>query len=334
MYKMKQRILNVDMTELKDTMLLQPKTPICRFLWGPEGVGKSEVVKAWLEEMDSNKLEENKVFYFWLDFKEIENTGKLGYWEIWKKLVLQFKETIPKEAYENEADTIEEVFELMDNSIEEILEEYDEDAKVCINELFEAFTSAEMHIKVIMNHFEEVIRIFPKETDDGWFFMQLFDLSPKGSLVEKNLSILLISDCYATKDMIHHMEYHSEFTDGYKAIYLGEYREKEMELYYEALTDEIGEISDNQKERIEYYCGRHPKMLEIMHDLLIKEDGIKNIDETVFKDYYKKLSQNLEKRKHLIEVESDETLFEYGYLFKDYNSGEYMALSEGFKQFL
>lgn len=222
MEKINERLLNVDLKELKNIMEKQPKQPVCKLLYGPEGIGKSELIKSWVAEMDTNKLKDNKIFYFWLDLKEIKNTGMLGCWEIWKKLVSQFKESIPEEDYEDVADTVEEVYELMENSIEEILEDYDEDAKVCINELFEAFTEVDIHVKIIMTHFEEVIRIFPKETDDGWFFMQLFDLSPKGSLIEKNLSILLISACYPDSDMIHHMEYHSEFTDGYNVIYLGE----------------------------------------------------------------------------------------------------------------
>ena len=335
-----ERTLSVELMELKNAMLMQNDISICRYLWGPEGVGKSELINSWMNEVDIEDLEKKKIYYFKLDLKEIENTGRFGYWEIWQKLIMQFKETIPEEAYAYEADTIEEIFGLMENSIEDIVEEYDEDTKGCIDELFAAFTEAKINIKIIMYHFEETIRIFPKDTDDGWFFMQLFDLSPKGSLEDKKLSILLISDCYATKNMIHHMEYHSEFTDGYNVIYLGAYCEKEMELYYEALEDTVGELSDKQKERIDYYCGRHPKMLEIMYELLIKTDDTEDIDRIVekdgatLKDYYKKLSQNLEKRKHLIEIESNEIMYEYGYLFRDYDSRVYLNLSEAFKEFI
>ena len=329
-----ERTLSVELMELKNAMFVQNDISMCRYLWGPEGAGKKELIDSFMNEIDIEDLEKRKIYYFKLDLREIENTGRYGYWEIWQKLIMQFKETISEAAYEYEADIIEEIFGLMENSIEEIVEEYDEDAKGCIDELFVAFTEAKINIKIIMYHFEETIRIFPKDTDDGWFFMQLFDLSPKGSLEDKKLSILLISDCYATKNMIHHMEYHSEFTDGYNVIYLGAYREKEMELYYEALADKVGELSDKQKERIDYYCGRHPKMLEIMYDLVVKANSIDNIDDTALKDYYKKLSQNLDKRKHLIDIESDETMYEYGYLFKDYVRRGYFNLSEAFKEFM
>ena len=327
-----ERILSVDLMELKNAILMKNDKPMCRYLWGPEGVGKSELINSWMDEIDIEDLAKKKIYYFKLNLKDIENTGRYGYWEIWQKLIMQFKETIPKEAYEYEADTIENIFALLENSIEEIVEEYDEDTKGCIDDLFTAFTSAKIHIKIVMYHFEETIRIFPKETDDGWFFLQLYDLSPKGGLEDKKLSILLISDCYATKDMIHHMEYHSDFKDGYNVIYLGGYRDKELMMYYEALETQVGGLSDEQRDRIEYYCGRHPKMLEIMYELLVTADG-KNIDDTVLKEYYKKLSRNLEKRKHLIETESDEIMYEYGYLFEDYDSGKYMNLSEAFKEF-
>ena len=65
-----------------------------------------------------------EIYYFKLNLKDIENTGRYGYWEIWQKLIMQFKETIPEAAYEYEADTIEEIFGLMENSIEDIVEEY------------------------------------------------------------------------------------------------------------------------------------------------------------------------------------------------------------------
>ena len=337
-----ERVLTVDLAELKNGMIDRPQTTICRYLWGPKGVGKSNLIKSWLKKTDKRKMQENQIYYFWLDLQDINYTGKYGYWEIWKNLITQFQKSIPEDAYEYDADTVEAVYELMGNSVEEITDEYDEDAEACINELFEAFTSAEIHIKIIMDNFEEVVRIFPKETDNGWFFMQLFELSPKGSLTEKNLSILLISDCYATKEMMHHMDYHSNFADGFRIIYLGGYSEKEMGMYYDALAEQIGELTYEQKARIEYYCGRHPKMLGIMFDMLTSAETGATLDvDIVFKhngtnlqNYYDKLIQNLEKRNKIIEIESEEVLFEYGYLFKNFNPDEYQPLSEYFNEYL
>ena len=143
-----ERILSVDLMELKNAILMKNDKPMCRYLWGPEGVGKSELINSWMDEIDIEDLAKKKIYYFKLNLKDIENTGRYGYWEIWQKLIMQFKETIPKEAYEYEADTIENIFALLENSIEEIVEEYDEDTKGCIDDLFTAFTSAKIHIKI------------------------------------------------------------------------------------------------------------------------------------------------------------------------------------------
>ena len=47
-----ERILSVDLMELKNAILMKNDKPMCRYLWGPEGVGKSELINSWIDEID------------------------------------------------------------------------------------------------------------------------------------------------------------------------------------------------------------------------------------------------------------------------------------------
>ena len=349
-----ERTLPYEISNLKDYFAENVKNTTCKYLWGPDGVGKTTLVNSWIQAWDAERQKENKVFYFYLDLKDIENTNRTGYWEIWKKLCNEFERKIPKEDYQNKEKEVYETYELMNYSVEDITQNYAEKARYMVDNLFRIFTELEIHLKLVLDNFEEVIRIFPEDTDDGLFFERLFGLSPKGTLKKINLSIVIISD-RCMEETVHHMEGGSTFESAYNPIYMGVFDKKDMNSYYDMLEEGLGKLSVEQKDRIHYYCGKHPKMLMIMYELLIASgrELEYDVDATYKKsgqdleDYYKNFSQKLVAMDLtdfwadiLIEGESQEkewsseTLYECGFLYKELYEEACIPLSLGLYEYI
>lgn len=345
--KLLEQILTDDIYEIKKLMFTKNVYAACRYLWGPEGVGKSTLIKSWMAEISRKAQEEEHVYYFYLDFKEIESTNRQGYWEIWKRLLNDIEKKIPKSEYGYYAEPVSRAYQVMEYSAEEITARYAEEARYRMDNLFDYFNELGIHIVVVMDNFEEVTRIFPEDTDDGLLFQRLFELSPKGSLKDKKLSILLISD-RCIEETVHHMDDGSTFDSAYKSVYLGALEKQGTEEYYALVSEVIGEVNDNIKARIEYYCGSHIKMLMMMYELLSEygQDANYDIDKVyeqhgaVLKEYYEHLYRKLEEM-DLVDFWSDimsledsqekewscETLYECGFLFREYYSRKYSPLS-------
>lgn len=349
-----ERTLQYEIENLYCYMVENPENAVCKYLWGPEGTGKSMLVRSWLSKWDDARQRQKHTYYFYMDLKEIENTHEIGYWEIWKKLCNRFETVIPKEDYAKRENDVTAAYSQMQFSVEEIAGNYAENARYRMDNLFEVFTELGIHIKVVMDNFEEVVRIFPEDTDDGKFFERLYGLSPKGALKKINLSILLISDrCVA--ETVHHMDGGSTFESAYNPIYLSSFTEAEMNNYYAIMEEMFGEISELQKEKIDYYCGKHPQMLMIMYDMFAKNgknagcDIEKLYEESgrTLKEYYEKFYSKLEEMDLVdfwedILVEGDsqekewssETLYECGFLYKELYADIYVKLSEGLGDYL
>lgn len=345
--KLIERILTDDISEIKEIMFTKIEYAACRYLWGPEGVGKSTLIKSWLADISQKEQKEKHEYYFYLDFKEIESTNRQGYWEIWKRLLNDIAKKVPESEYGVYATSITDAYQVMDYSAEEITTRYAEEARYRMDNLFDNFKELGIHIVVVMDNFEEVTRIFPEDTDDGLLFQRLFGLSPKGSLKDKKLSILLISD-RCVKETVHHMDDGSTFESAYKPIYLGALEKQEMEEYYALVSEITGEVTETMKGRIEYYCGFHINMLMMMYELLSEygQDADYDIDQvyeqhgTALKEYYEHLNRKLEEM-DLTDFWSDfnssedsqekewicETLYECGFLFREYYSRKYSPLS-------
>ncbi len=349
-----ERTLPYEIENLRCYMVEKPENTVCKYLWGPDGTGKSLLVRSWLSKWDDTRQKENHIYYFYMDLKEIENTHKKGYWEIWKKLCSSFETVIPKEDYAKKEDDVTAAYKQMQFSVEEIAGNYAENARYRMDNLFEVFTELGIHIKVIMDNFEEVVRIFPEDTDDGKIFERLFGLSPKGALKKINLSILLISD-RCIEETVHHMDGGSTFESAYNPICLSNFTEADMDNYYAILKEAFGEITELQKEKIDYYCGKHPEMLMIMYDMLTKSgkdagyDIDKLYDESgkALKEYYEGFYQKLEEMDLVdfwadILVEGDsqekewssETLYDCGFLYKEMYEDTYFKLSEGLGDYI
>lgn len=332
-----ERNLAYEISNLRSCVVTDVENTICKYLWGPDGVGKTTLVRSWLKEWDMDRQKQNKVYYFYLDLKRIQNTNRNGYWEIWKNLCNAMERCIPKEDYIIKEKEITEIYKLMEFSAEEIAANYAEKARYMVDNLFRIFTDLGIHLKVVLDNFEEVIRIFPEDTDDGLFFERLFGLSPKGTLKKINLSILIISD-RCGDETIHHMDGGSTFESAYSPIYMGGFDKKAMDSYYTMLEANITALSDEQKDRIHYYCGRHPKMLMMMYEML-RENGKSaeyDIDKVyeefgqTLKSYYESFWCKL-KEMDLTEFWEDlltegdsqekewsaETLYECGFLYKE-----------------
>lgn len=349
-----ERALPYEISNLKEYLIENVKSTTCKYLWGPDGVGKTTLVKSWLDKWDIEGQKVNKVYYFYLDLRNIENTNRTGYWEIWKKLCRDFEQVIPKEDYKEQEVDVAEIYKQMSYSVEDISNNYAEKARYMVDSIFHIFTDSDIHLKVVMDNFQEVIRIFPEDTDDGLFFERLFGLSPKGTLKKINLSILLISD-RCIEETVHHMEGGSTFESAYNPIYMGVFDKQDMNSYYTMLGENIGELTGKQKERIHYYCGKHPKMLMMMKEMLWENGKQVEYDiDRLYKEfghklkaYYETFCQKLSEMDLtefwadiLIEGESrekewsSETLYECGFLYKELYEDECIQLSDGLCEYI
>ena len=349
-----ERTLPYEISNLKSYMIMDVKNATCKYLWGPDGVGKTTLVNSWLEEWNLDRQKASKVYFFYVDLKDIDNTGRMGYWEIWKKLCNAFEQTIPNENYGNKKKEVLDAYGQMRFSVEEIAGNYAENARYTIDNLFHIFTDLGIQLKVVLDNFEEVVRIFPQDTDDGLFFERLYGLSPKGTLKNLNLSILIISD-RCIDETVHHMEGGSTFESAYNPIYISGFDKKDINSYYTMLEDSVGVLTGEQKNRIHYYCGTHPKMLMIMQQMLTEngkqaEYDIDRLYEEfgdTLKLYYESFCEKLEAM-DLTEFWADiltegdsqekkwssETLYECGFLYRELYDDECIPLSQGLFEYI
>ena len=253
-----------------------PSKGTCYSLQGPNDIGKTSLVKKARELFDSQ--DHPNVYYFNINFESSYKT----HWGFWVKLIKKIAKTITKEelvcAPNPDESTIDDILcsynFFSDNSNlrmldEERFEEYNGYAIDYFDSLFDNFSYLGIHILLTIDEFDKAEEAFPRETNDGTFFNQLFNLSPKAS-DSPMLSILLISR-KRVGTIAHHMYDGSDFESAFPLLRqspLRGFSDEDLQLFFDSFS-EIGlDIIDNEfKEEVLDICGRHPGLLTKMRSL-------------------------------------------------------------------
>lgn len=244
----------------KEVFFVKPKSRgFCYSLIGLNGIGKTTLIRHLTEEFKANRPPNAYCFSSII-------TDGVSFSLFWTQLVLQISKVITEDVLAEAADKSG-----CDNS-EEILEAYDffrenkaytetsefrSQAMTYLPVLFEYYTEMGFRIIITIDEFDRARETFK----NGQFFQFLFNLSPKGSSIPLNLSILTISR-RRVSTIAHHMQDGSIFEDAYPPFVLKGFNDAELKAYFDTYGQlPCGLLPKEAEKQILYLCGRSPGLL-------------------------------------------------------------------------
>ncbi|MDO4345169.1 MAG: ATP-binding protein [Eubacteriales bacterium] len=243
----------------------------CYSLIGPNGVGKTTLVRHMAEEFFA--LNKPHTYYF----STVLEDG-CTFWSFWSELILCFSEQIGEEELQasphynkRNAEKILSAYCFFDQYLGRI-----DNDKECmsrairfLNGLFADYTRLGIRIIISIDEFDRARTIF----QDGQFFQRLFGLTIKGS-AKLNLSILTISR-RSVGTIAHHMQEGSDLEAAYPPQPLRGFSNEEMEEYFSMYEKELGmePLPEHIRQEIVCLCGRNPGLLMSMYHEIELLDG-------------------------------------------------------------
>lgn len=247
--------------------LFSETSNICCSMRGLNGIGKTTLKNRIIDWFNSEKKEGrlSKTFVIEPKFVAIPEPENESYFKFWDNVFRRLSKEMTRERLESEAIDDDQITDILD-AIQFVLNKRDSSnyeymLPDIINDFFADLTK-DMHIVMIVDEFDRASEAFPRKDSDNGFFQGLYDLSPKS--VHNNLSIMLISRC-RVGTIAHHMGSGSDFDaafPSYDKLILHGFNDTEMEEYFSLYKQKLNyQISEDDKQRILFYCGRHPGML-------------------------------------------------------------------------
>lgn len=193
-----------------------------------EKVDTEEVLLELKEAFEREKQE--RIFCIDVSMQKQDRTDlsrRERYWILWREIMQQCSQCIPKEALEAIAGTqskevakVVEKYELFRRSFPDNASDIvqDNNARKSRGKLLKSYTKLGIQIILIIRNFEVAEELFPKSDGEGFFYMDLFGLTPKSSDDNKH-KILLVSE-KRLKEIAHHMEGGSDIEAAYVPLFV------------------------------------------------------------------------------------------------------------------
>lgn len=247
-----------------------------RSIIGPNGIGKTFLVKKLSEQLRGKDLE--NVNCFWTSIETPPEESKLdAFWLFWIGLIKQFSKKIKMEELELQskyeislAKEIQEIYDFFDSDQElNHINEPGTNARALdyLNTIFVNYAGLGIRTIIVIDEFDRAKETFTS----GTFFQRLYDLSPKARGVfddELNLSILLL--CRRSVGTIAHgMKKGSNLEDAYPAMTIRGFNDTELEEYFSLYHEPLSEMDRNT---IKYFCGRSPALLMRIYEELNSQE--------------------------------------------------------------
>ena len=247
-----------------------PGPGFCGAINGPNDIGKTMLIRQAAREFEQTP--HPNVYYF--------STGIVAegsYWQFWTSLIRMFAVRIPEAKLRVAPNPDPDFIQLILDAYQFFRDpgnlermgtiSFHSEAIDHLNFIFLAYTQLGIHILITIDEFDNARTAFPVDGGDGSFFQRLYMLSPKSSS-EYNLSILLISR-KRISTIAHHMADGSDIESAFPPfIILRGFSNREMEDYFASYQELLPQgLSQEQREEIYYFCGRHPGLLMKMRAL-------------------------------------------------------------------
>ena len=230
----------------------------CYSLIGPNGVGKTTLVRHLSQELERDPVP--NTYYF----STVMEDG-MTFWSYWMDLLLRFAEEIPEAAlraaphfHQYTVEKILETYRFFRENIANVeAVTFKMYAVGYLNSIFTHYTKLGIRIILTIDEFDRARQIF---ADDGQFFQRLFGLTSKGAS-RHDLSILTISR-RSVSTIAHHMQEGSNFEDAYPPLALKGFSNEELDQYFATYRDlPTGELPEIDRQQILFLCGRSPGLL-------------------------------------------------------------------------
>lgn len=247
----------------KDVFFVEPSSyGHCYSLIGLNGIGKTALIRRLGEEF--YECAPKNTYYF----ATVLEDG-ITFWNYWTNLLQRFSEEIdegyitslfsqPTMAQKNAIKKIKSVYHLVNSDPEQVeTDAYRSQLTRNLDDLFRYYKTIGVRIIITIDEFDRAQSIFT----NGQFFQRLFDLTPKGSPISLNLSIITISRRRVCT-IAHHMQEGSNFEDAFPPLPLKGFNDEELATYfttYENLSCVL--LSKDVQKQILYLCGRSPGLL-------------------------------------------------------------------------
>lgn len=298
----------LDLLEQK-FFVTKPGAGYCAAITGPNDIGKTMLVREAAKRFEQK--DHPNVYYF-----PTQIVAASSYWHFWISLIRSFALRIPERKLREapKADEYPEFVEIItaaydffknaDNVDRIGTDSFHSEATEHLNFIFLAYTTLGIHILITIDEFDVARKAFPYDGGDGSFFQRLYMISPKSSN-EYSLSILLMSRRRAST-IAHHMADGSDFEAAFPpAIILRGFQEREMDAYFASYRElPCGELTEEQKQQVYYFCGRHPGLLMKLRELYeLHYEGQPVLPAQLYLDYGQAMTTTYERITKLLRDE-------------------------------
>lgn len=242
-------------------------------------IGKSSLANQAIIQKKACLLEENKISV-WMDFSSFSNR------ESFFKALVRYSFENLKRSEKSDAEIQEKASEVLEK------EKRWDDLKYDIEIYFETMHSRGYYTIFVLDEFDEARNKFESNAEA---FRELRNLGYDAA----KYGIAFVT---TSRRSIRDIEIQSRVSSSLDGIfgkeYLAMYDEKELSEYYQLYGDIGLQLSDHQKQRIEYYCGGHPYLLAVLGFEVVERfkegqdidiDVIFRKNQLQFADYYEQL---------------------------------------------
>jgi len=242
-------------------------------------IGKSSLANQAIIQKKECLLKENKIA-IWIDFSSFSTR------EAFFKYLVRY-------SFDNlkRFSKIDDEIKAIASEVLEKAKHWD-DMKYDIETYFETIRSKGYYTIFVLDEFDEARNKFK---NDIVAFREMRDLG-------YNAAKYGIAFVTTSRRSIRDIEIQSKVSSTLDGIfgkeYLAMYKEKELSEYYQLYENIEIQLSDSQKKRIEYYCGRHPYLLAVLGFEVVERfkegqdidiDAVFQKTQLQFADYYEQL---------------------------------------------